>query len=62
MSEVEQAEWVRGVLELLSENTNVIGLNYWINTGGSTEIWRKDGTSKAAAVELKSFFDEVNSK
>lgn len=62
MSEVEQAEWVRGVLELLSENPNVIGLNYWINTGGSTEIWREDGTPKAAAIELKNFFQEVNKK
>ncbi len=62
MSEVEQAEWVKEVLDLLSENPNVIGLNYWINTGGSTEIWTKDGMPKAAALELKTFYQEVNEK
>lgn len=59
MSEVEQAEWVEEALDLLSENPNVIGLNYWINTGGSTEIWTKDGTPKAAASELSAFYQSV---
>lgn len=57
MSEVEQKEWLQETLDLLSTNTDLIGLNYWTATGGSTELWDESGYEKAAAKTLSTFYN-----
>lgn len=56
MSETEQAEWIDELMSLLSNNNNVIGISYWTNRGGSTEIWNKDYSPKKAVTILTKYF------
>lgn len=55
MTQEQQAEWLENALKLLSENRNLIGLNYWTAVGGSTEIF-KDGQPTLAAQVLKKYY------
>jgi hypothetical protein len=56
MSDSQQAEWIKEVLALLSSDPNVIGLNYWVGVGGSTEIWNYRGTKHQAVDGITKFF------
>ncbi len=56
MTEGEQSDWVGKTMELLSGNSNVIGINYWTNKGGSTEIWNKDYSPKKTVEVLTRYF------
>lgn len=51
----EQADFLKSALSALSANKNVIGLNYWVNVGGSTELWKNDKPRPAVEI-LKSYF------
>lgn len=48
MTEDEQAIWINRVLESLINTPEVIGVNYWVNVGGSTQIWDNKGNPKKA--------------
>lgn len=56
MSEEEQAEWIRISLEELSYNKHLVGINYWVAVGGSTEIWKTDGTPRRAVDIIKHYY------
>ncbi|MBI1863732.1 hypothetical protein HYS03_00785 [Candidatus Woesebacteria bacterium] len=56
MNEREQANWIHEVLDKLSETKELIGLNYWVNLGGSTSIWNDDGTQRQAVQEITNFY------
>lgn len=62
LSEVEQAEWLRKALDSLDTNTHVIGLNYWVGTGGSTQLWDGNGVARAAVEEITTFYKSVSGK
>src|SRR3989344_4079972 len=53
MSEEEQAAWIEKALRLLIPNTNLIGLNYWVNEGGSTALWHERKPQKAVTAITK---------
>lgn len=57
MSEEEQADWVEKVLAGLKNNKNIVGLSYWLNVGGGTEIWKEDGTVKQAVSVLEKYYE-----
>ncbi len=57
MSELEQAEWLTKTMYLLSNNDNVVGMNYWVNTGGSTQIWEPSGKERLAVASLRKAYD-----
>lgn len=57
MTEDEQAEWVELAFEKLVNNPNVIGISYWTNIGGSTEIWNGGGTPKKAVEVVTKYFN-----
>ena len=59
MSEDEQADWVRQTLDLLILNKSVIGLNYWVGVGGSTELWNGDGVERRAVSVLTSYYSRL---
>ncbi len=59
ISEGRQAEWLSETLELLSYKDFLLGLNYWVNKGGSTEIFYKDGRLKPAGFVVKDYFKPV---
>jgi hypothetical protein len=56
MSEDEQGDWIRRTLDLLRINKSVIGINYWVGTGGSTQLWDNDGNPRFAVTVLTSFY------
>lgn len=55
-SEDEQKEWLEDTIQLLSQNENLAGLNYWVNVGGSTELWTEEGEAKSGVEVLKTAF------
>lgn len=57
MTEDEQANWVSKALERLSIAPEVIGVNYWVNTGGSTQIWNKDGNPVKAVKIIRKYYN-----
>jgi hypothetical protein len=56
MSEDQQAQWIDKSMALLAKNSNLIGINYWTNMGGSTQLWKEDGTAKKAVETVKKYF------
>ena len=56
MSEKAQAEWLQEALIRLIETDKLLGISYWTNTGSSTQLWQNDGTPRAGAKVLKSFY------
>jgi hypothetical protein len=57
LSDKEQAQWITDALEKLVDEPTVIGLNYWVGVGGSTQIWDSEGNSKPAVLVLRAFFN-----
>lgn len=56
LSEQQQADWVEQALNLIKDQVQVIGINYWVGFGGSTRIFNDDGSPKPAANILKNYF------
>ncbi len=56
MTDSEQAQWIHDALEGLTKTPELIGLNYWTNVGGSTEIWSANGKPHLAVDTIHSFF------
>ena len=56
MSQDDQADWIRTALDKLKTENVIIGINYWVNTGGSTGLWHDDGREKPAAGVIKTFY------
>jgi hypothetical protein len=56
MTEGEQQLWLEEVLSKLASNPHVIGVNYWVNTGGSTELWSSNGKERLAVASLRKYF------
>lgn len=56
MSEIEQAEWLGEALYRLSSNKNLVGINYWVNSGGSTQLWNDDGSERAAVDVVRKYY------
>ena len=55
-TEEEQSKWIEEGLKAASETEEIIGVNYWVNVGGSTRLWNDDGTRRKAADTVKNFF------
>lgn len=56
MTEIEQSEWIRDALNDLISLDTVEGVNYWVNVGGSTQIWSSRGIALPAAGILGDFY------
>src|SRR5258708_15771982 len=39
MTNEQQAEWIQQSMQMLSGVNKLIGVNYWVNKGGSTALW-----------------------
>ncbi len=57
INEKEQAEWIERALSLLIKNPAVEGVNYWVGTGGSTEIWDSKGKPRQAVETLTQYYN-----
>lgn len=56
MSEHQQALWLDGVLSKIAGVKGVVGVNYWTSFGGTTSIWKANGTKKSAVDVLSAYF------
>jgi len=56
MTDQEQAEWLDKALFEVSKTPEIIGVSYWVNKDGSTEIWESDNTAKPAVEVLTKYF------
>ncbi len=56
MTPEEQAQWINKVLVLAVRSKQIIGVNYWLNVGGSTEIWKSDGEQLPAVEIIQEFY------
>jgi hypothetical protein len=56
MSEDQQAKWINEAFTDIFNSLDVIGVNYWVNVGGSTKIWNEDGSPRKAVAVIKKFY------
>lgn len=57
MNEREQAEFIESLLKHLYKNKeNVLGINYWVLSEGTTKLINNDGTHRQAANVIKNYF------
>lgn len=56
LSEEEQAGWVKKAMELMSQESSVVGVNYWTSFGGSTKLWNDDGTERPVVSVVTNFY------
>jgi hypothetical protein len=56
MEAIEQEQWLDKTLTELADLDIVVGLNYWLNTGGSTGLWDTKGEAKPALIAIRRFF------
>jgi len=57
MSPIDQAKWIQDFLVDLAKIDEVVGVNYWTNVGGSTQIWETDLTPKPAVKVINDFYE-----
>lgn len=56
MSEEEQAKWLEEAFEEFKQIRELIGVNYWVSYGGTTELWRANGQAKQAVEVIKKYY------
>ncbi|MCU0679518.1 MAG: carboxypeptidase-like regulatory domain-containing protein [Planctomycetes bacterium] len=56
MDDREKADWIRDALLKITAEKSIIGLNYWLSTGATTELWSGDGVLRPVYYVLESFF------
>lgn len=56
VDEKSQAGWISDSLYLLSQTPDLIGINYWVNVGGSTQLWDEKGNPREAVGVIESYF------
>lgn len=59
MTDKEQAQWLGQTLSLLAKEPRLVGLNYWVDKGGSTALWQDSNSPKPAVAVLKSFYSPL---
>jgi hypothetical protein len=56
MNNSKQADWINQALSGIFNSPEVIGVNYWVNTGGSTQIWDEKGNAREAVSVIKKYY------
>lgn len=60
MTEKDQEAWLKDLLMRISQNKNIIGVNYWTSHGSSTELWSEDNKQKLGVQTLKAYYRPKN--
>lgn len=60
MNSEEQALYLDECLDILSRNTDLVAINYWVYSGGSTALWNSAGEALPAAEILKKYYSPEN--
>lgn len=56
MNDEKQKLWLEEVLNEIRRVDHVVGVNYWVNTGGSTALWTGAGKAKPAVESITKFY------
>ncbi|MDP3685606.1 MAG: carboxypeptidase-like regulatory domain-containing protein [bacterium] len=56
LSDRQQAQWMQDALGKLARTQGLVGMNYWTNVGGSTQLWTEQGILRPAADILRTFY------
>jgi hypothetical protein len=56
LNEKQQADWMDTLMASLVEHPEVVALNYWVDQGGSTELWNSDGSPRMIAAVIRGYF------
>jgi hypothetical protein len=57
MSAGDQASWLHDTLNVLaSHRTDIVGVNYWVGVGGTTQIWDNQGNAAPAVSVLHTYY------
>ncbi|KKR48120.1 MAG: hypothetical protein UT85_C0040G0002 [Candidatus Levybacteria bacterium GW2011_GWA2_40_16] len=59
MTEDEQAAWLDEAFTKMVREKSLAGVSYWVNVGGSTQLWNSDGTPRKAVSVLASFYNPL---
>lgn len=55
-TEEQQAGWINDAFSRIINEPELIGMNYWVNLGGSTSPWNPDGTPRKAVAIIQNFY------
>lgn len=55
----EQARWLNEALTDLASSKSLIGVNYWVGVGGSTELWNVSGVASPAVSVISDFYQRL---
>ncbi|KKQ97467.1 MAG: hypothetical protein UT24_C0008G0023 [Candidatus Woesebacteria bacterium GW2011_GWB1_39_12] len=56
MTASQQAEWIKKALSLLSNEPALLGINYWVASGGTTSLWYDDSSEKPSVEIIRNYF------
>lgn len=56
MNDQAQYTWIQNALTLMAKEPLLIGVNYWVNVGGSTQLWLEDGTANESVKAMTQIF------
>jgi hypothetical protein len=56
VTDAEQAHWLADAFRLLAQDPNLVGLNYWVDKGGSTALWDESGNAKPGVAALTTYY------
>jgi hypothetical protein len=52
----QQADYINQMMNSMVQIPNIIGVNYWSSYGGSTEIWKSDGTATPSVAVISQYY------
>ncbi|CAN5144361.1 hypothetical protein BH09PAT1_BH09PAT1_6140 [soil metagenome] len=56
LTEHEQAQWLDNAFKGLVINNDLVGVNYWVNKGGSTALWSESDNAREAVSVITDFY------
>lgn len=56
MTQNQQKDWINQAFQEIVDLPELTGVNYWVNVGGSTELWSAAGTPRAAVAVIHQYF------
>lgn len=55
-TEEQQAQWLDEAMAIIGTNPHLVGLSYWVDVGGSTQLWENERPRKAVD-SLHAFYE-----
>lgn len=59
MSDDEQKKWIQLAMAEISKIKDLVGVNYWVNKGGSTAIWTEEDFERPAVEIIRNYYSKI---